>query len=205
MNFDKTRCFIKGFAYGKEFNNTLNALNAGKMLHDGQTRKSGEPYFSHPIAVAAYLISQKIHNDDILATSLLHDVLEDCNITPNALESDYKISRRVIVNVETLTKIQGISTEVYYNKISANPQCALVKIADRCHNLSTMAGVFTNEKIEKYIIETEKFVLPLCINTRNYFPEYLDQIYIMKHQIESNLGLAKMFLKTIAEKEQNFE
>lgn len=73
------------FADGKGLKNTLKAAYLANELHDGQERKDGGPYISHPARVANSLKARKINDDIILATALLHDVLEDCNVTEEEL------------------------------------------------------------------------------------------------------------------------
>ena len=57
----------------------------GKQMHDGQFRKSGEPYFTHPVAVAAILTEQRL-DDATLVTALLHDTIEDTKSTYTEVE-----------------------------------------------------------------------------------------------------------------------
>ena len=52
----------------------------GRQMHEGQTRKSGEPYFTHPVAVAAILTEQHL-DDATIITALLHDTIEDTKST----------------------------------------------------------------------------------------------------------------------------
>jgi GTP pyrophosphokinase len=183
---EKTIVFLKGFALGRGFNQTLKLINAASFLHEGQTRKSGEPYIEHPITVAAYLQSLGINDDVTLAASVGHDIFEDCDITEAYFKSRFGVDDEVIGIMKTLTKVEGLSTQLYYNLISKDIRASLIKIADRCHNVSTMAGVFSIEKVKQYIQETYDYVIPLIKHVKHYHPEYSDQVYIMKMQLESN-------------------
>ena len=60
----------------------------GRTAHDGQTRASGEPYYTHPIAVANLLIDMRLDLDTII-TALLHDTVEDCGVSLETLASDF--------------------------------------------------------------------------------------------------------------------
>ena len=191
----KDLIYIKGFAQGKELYNTLRAIHLSTILHYGQTRKTGEPYVSHPARVAAELLALHLNTDEILTTALLHDVLEDCDVSTNDLILQYNISTNIVDNIAILTKT-NINTETYYNNIKKEPICCLVKMADRCHNLSTMIDGFTTEKILSYVDETEKYVIPLCKYVKNFYPEYADQAFTMKYHMESICKLAKGILKT---------
>jgi GTP pyrophosphokinase len=191
----KTMVYVKGYAQGAGLIQTLKALNAAVILHKGQTRKTGEPYVYHPVKVAAELLALGINDDEILATAILHDVLEDCNISKSQLIADYGINSNVVAYVSLLTKDKGFTTEHYYKSLAGNAASALVKISDRCHNVSTMAGGFNFEKMQKYVKETEEFVIPLCKHVKDFYPQYSNQVFVMKYHIESICHMCKTFLE----------
>ena len=76
----KTYAYIKGMAMGLHWNNTLQALSFARKAHNGQYRKSGEPYIVHPLTCASHAIALGLHDDQIIAACLLHDVIEDCHV-----------------------------------------------------------------------------------------------------------------------------
>ena len=88
-----------------------------------------------------------------------------------------------------------MSIEEYYSNIKESPVCVLVKIADRCNNVSTMAGVFNNKKISLYVEETEKYIIPLCKYGKELYPNLGDEIFTMKYHILSILDFAKLITK----------
>ena len=190
----KEMVFLKGFARGQKLYNLLKAINAASILHEGQLRKDGDPYINHPMRVTSALIALKIHNDDILSTAMLHDVLEDCNITTKELSEKYEINSGVINNVVALTKTEDMSIDEYYGRIMDFPVALLVKISDRCHNVSTMIKGFSHDKILDYTIETEEYILPLIKYGRSFYPHYSDQLFYMKYHIESVLQAVRGFL-----------
>lgn len=193
---EKEILYLKGFAKGRDWNESLKAIHVAEMAHSKQKRKSGEPFLSHPIRVASALISMKIHDDETIAVAILHDVLEDCQgWTPKKLQDEYCIRSSIIDKVIKLTKQKNQTDEQYYNEVNQNISTILVKIADRCHNVSTMSGAFNSEKINSYILETEQFILPLCKFGSKMFPEYSDQIYTMKYHIQSILRTIKNLFK----------
>lgn len=177
--------YLKGYAQGAGKIQTLKALNAGIILHAGQTRKTGEPYIYHPVRVASELLTLGVDNDFVLATAILHDTLEDCNIDSTILERQYGISGAVVRHVLVLSKNNYKSTEEYYTAVAGDWIASLVKISDRCHNISTMVGGFTPEKIHKYLEETYTHVIPLCKHVKNFYPEYSNQVFVMKYHIQS--------------------
>lgn len=192
----KEMIYLKGIAKGNHLYNTLKAITAATFLHEGQYRNSGEPYIDHPMRVTSALVALNIRDDVILSTSMLHDVLEDCDVTPEELVARYGIHSEIIDNVKVLSKC-GITTDVYYENIKRNPVALLVKIADRCHNVSTMVGSFSTEKMKMYVQETEEYIMPLCKHGKRYYPEYSDQIFSMKYHIESICKAVKGFIEIL--------
>jgi GTP pyrophosphokinase len=194
-DMNKQLIFLKGFAKGREYWEMLKAIQVATELHDGQVRKSGGQYIEHPIYVAHTLVSLKLYDEALLTAAILHDVVEDCNISTNDLVMKYGFSSEVASIVSLLSKQPGESTDVYYTAISYNVKSALIKIADRSHNISTMIGAFSEDKMKSYVKETEEFVMPLCRYAIRQYPEYSDDIYIMRNHIESVLNCIKNFLK----------
>ena len=139
--------FIRGFATGAKMPETLKALSFARKKHGGQFRKSGDPYFVHPLTMACNALSLGIRDDEIIATILLHDVCEDCNVSLLELPVNEKVKRGV--ELMTFTVMDGETKEIaknrYYNVILESREAAITKIIDRCHNVSSMAGTFSKE------------------------------------------------------------
>ena len=115
--------------------------------HGNQKRASGDPYFSHPIEVAAILTELKL-DDATIATALLHDVIEDTDTTRT--EIDEKFGPEIGSLVDGLTKIKKLDLVTKkaqqaenFRKllvaISSDIRVLLVKLADRLHNMRTLA------------------------------------------------------------------
>lgn len=179
----KELVYLKGYAKGKNLINTIKAITIANNLHTGQTRLTGEPYISHPARVAKQLLNLGLDDDSILATAIMHDTLEDCKITRGELEKTF--DHKTYTAIELVTKNKNIAEQDYINNILDNEIATLVKISDRCHNVSTMAGGFSNEKINSYINETKMYYIPLCKAAIDKYPNYSDSIYAMKLQIEA--------------------
>ena len=180
--------FLKGYLKGLNLNEAIRAVNIAEEYHGGVYRKSGELYISHPIRIASALISLGIKDSEILVGAILHDVLEDTSITEEVLFSEF--SEEAVDIIIRVTNKPDMSKEEYYNQIAKNPKATVVKLADRCHNVSTM-NHFNLNKIKKYIKETEDYVLPLCSIVSNRFPEWSNEIYYMKYHIESIMEMTK--------------
>ena len=77
----------------------------------------------------------------------------------------------------------------------------MIKIADRCHNVSTMVEAFSKDKIKSYIKETYDFVIPLCKSGVINFPYYSDVIYAMRYHIESVCHALEICIKALDKQE----
>lgn len=191
LQYMKSYMFIKGFAVGRELNQTMIALSLARQLHDGQYRKDGMPYISHPLRVCSTLISYGIEDDVTLAASLLHDVLEDCKdklpLSGKELVTEYHMSQEILDLLQLLTKRPGMDDHElyeYFKKIERQPKAALIKLSDRLHNSSTLYN-FTFPKMRKYIRETSMFLIPMASYCKKYYPEYANAFSILKSNIES--------------------
>lgn len=184
---DKMFTFMKGVAVSHKLKDTLVAINIARKKHENQQRKDGERYLIHPLTMACNAVSMGIIDDVMLAALLLHDVVEDCKTSVEELP----ISRetKTVVSLLTFEVEEGEDKEQakvrYYNAIAKNKFAALCKLIDRCHNVSTMAGVFTKEKLLSYIEETRQYIIPLYRKAKDSYPEYSCELFILKYQIVS--------------------
>lgn len=190
----KELVYIKGFAKGRRLYNTVKAISYASLLHDGQKRKSGEDYIEHPMRVCKQLISLGIDDDNTLAAALLHDVIEDCNKSYADIKDYFNDD---IAHMVLLLSKTGTPIESYYHDIKDDVRACLVKISDRCHNLSTMTGPFTQAKIIDYIHETKTYIYPLCDYVIDNFPKYSDIVYSMKYHMDSIIYAVNICLEEI--------
>ena len=82
----------------------------------------------------------------------------------------------------------------YYSGIQGNQTAMLVKCLDRCSNLSTMASSFSAEKMARYIIETENYILPMLDEIKRRYFDWNDAVFLFKYQILSLLETQKALL-----------
>ena len=164
---------------------TLRALAFARTKHEGQMRKSGEPYIVHPLTMACNALSMGIREDAVIATILLHDVCEDCGVALSELPVNAEVRRAV--ELMTFTVMEGETKENakvrYYNMMLESRPATLCKLIDRCHNVSSMAGAFSKEKLIAYIEETRHFVLPLLRKTKAAYPNDSDVLFVLKYHI----------------------
>ena len=158
------------------------ALEFAFNAHSGQRRRSGGPYIEHPVATAAYL--GKLHLDKVsIASALLHDVLEDCEVAAEELETEFGTEvRNIVEGVTKMARLESIRPkgELSGNTVGPEPaaknvialrkvliatasdvRVILIKLADRLHNVSTLRHL-KPEKRKRIAEETLKIYAPLA-------------------------------------------
>lgn len=187
FHHEKMFTYLRGYASGAGMKETLKALAFAREKHSGQLRKSGEPYIAHPLTMACNAVSMGIKEDAVVATILLHDVCEDCGINPDELPVSDAVKHAV--DLMTFRILDGETKEVaknrYYNMLLQSREACITKLIDRCHNVSSMAGTFSVEKLKSYIEETRQFVLPLLRKVKNKYPEDANVLFVLKYHIVS--------------------
>ena len=190
------------FAEVEHLTETQKALHFMREAHEGQIRKPAfysntpVPYIAHPLLMACHAHALGIREDAILATILLHDVLEDCCVKLNQIPCSDLVKEAVnlLTWVEDGSPNRNALNKKYYDAISQNRIACIVKIIDRCNNISTMASAFSRKKVIKYIKETETYVMPLIEHARKTIPEYVDAIFVLKYHMRSILESMKAMI-----------
>ena len=165
FELEKMYEFVSDFAEEHNLRATINALPFAREKHEGQVRKSKEgsklPYITHPLTMACHAIAMGFADDELFAALLLHDVVEDCGVSPASLPVNLSVQNAVLL----VTRQDGESKAKYYQQIGENPIAVMVKLIDRCHNVSQMSLAFSRENYGNILMK-QKAIFCLCWKMR---------------------------------------
>ena len=158
-------------AYNPELDRELleRAFLFASEAHEGQQRRSGEPFIAHPVGVARVLADLRL-DDSTLAAALLHDVVEDTDVTIEEVRAEFgEEITRLVEGVTKLTRIhfqsrEQAQAENYRKMIVAmaqDPGVILIKLADRLHNMRTIEYLGKQKQLQK-ARETLEVYAPLA-------------------------------------------
>jgi len=191
------------------------------VAHGDQTRKSGDPYFIHPLAVAGILAELKADPASV-ATALLHDVVEDTDVTVEDIAA--RFGAEIADLVDGVTKLSKIELKSEASKQAENfrklvvamaddVRVLLVKLADRLHNMRTLHHVPDPEKRKKVALETMEIYAPLAgrigvqrfreeledIAFRELSPQAFETITDRLDKLQRNIGAGVVDLRRALE------
>ncbi len=222
ITFEKFINLIKKYNDDEEdINQIKKAYDYAKDLHEGQFRQSGEPYIIHPLNVA-YILAEMHADTDTICAGLLHDTLEDTDITKGEIIEEFNVN--VASLVDGVTKISKMNfsskqdqnlanTRKIITGITEDVRIIIIKLADRLHNMRTLE--YKSEfKQKENSMETMEIFVPLAyyigayrikseledISLQYLYPEKYKKIEDIKSKIEldSSSCLQEM-LQTIKE------
>ncbi|MEE9433159.1 MAG: bifunctional (p)ppGpp synthetase/guanosine-3',5'-bis(diphosphate) 3'-pyrophosphohydrolase [Sphingorhabdus sp.] len=154
-------------------------------VHGTQKRASGDPYFSHPVEVAALMTDLRMDEDTII-TALLHDTVEDTLTTIEDVEDKFGSSvARLVDGVTKLSKIEAQTEDEraaenlrkFLLAISDDIRVLLVKLADRLHNMRTLHFIKNEEKRRRIARETMDIYAPLAERVGMY--EFMHEMQLL--------------------------
>lgn len=152
-----------------QINNVRRAYFYAEQAHEGQSRRSGDPYITHPLAVAGILGEMHMDHQSLMA-AMLHDVIEDTGITKTAIKTQFGNSVADLVDgVSKLNKItfssraeaQAENFRKMAMAMAKDLRVILVKIADRLHNMRTL-DVLAPDKRRRIARETLDIYSPIA-------------------------------------------
>ena len=174
----------------------------GATMHDGQIRRSGEPYFTHPVAVAEILAGQNM-DETTIVTALLHDTIEDTRAQYAQVAAEFGTEVAELVDgVTKLTQLQLSSTETkqaenfrkLFMATSRDIRVVLVKIADRLHNMRTIRAM-APEKQHQKARETMDIYAPLAGRMgMQYMREELEDLAFQVLNPEGRASIMRRFI-----------
>ena len=145
------------------------AYELAKNLHEGQYRKSGEPYIIHPINVA-YILAQFHADSDTICAGLLHDVIEDTNITKEEISEEFNpLIAELVDGVTKISKLEFqtkreqnlANTRKIITSLEKDIRIIIIKLADRLHNMRTLQ-YHKPSKQQEIAQETMEIFVPLA-------------------------------------------
>lgn len=155
--------------YPKNKDKIIEAYKFANQMHDGVTRKSGEPYIIHPVAIAQILMDNNMDYSTIMA-GLLHDVVEDTDVTLDDIKK--KFGETVAKLVDGVTKIDAFTLKTknlteddsikhLLLAMGNDVRVIFIKLADRLHNMRTIAFL-NREKQIRMATETQELFIPIA-------------------------------------------
>ncbi len=202
----------------KQIERIHEAYEFASHAHSGQTRKSGEKYVSHPLAVASILTEMNMDTDSIIA-ALLHDVVEDTDIDKNTLVKKFGqtvadlvdgVTKLTMMSFSTVAEAQAENLRKMVLAMSHDIRVILVKLADRVHNMRTIDSLPTYKR-HRIAKETLEIYAPIAnrLGIRDVFEElkslsflalYPHRYQVLKDAIKKARGNRKEIM-SIIEKE----
>lgn len=167
--FERLERIIQGYLPPEQIELVRRAFVIARDAHEGQSRSSGEPYITHPVAVASIIAEMRLDHEAVMA-ALLHDVIEDTPYTEEQLKQEFGASvAEIVEGVSKLDKLkfrtrQEAQVENFRKMILAmtkDIRVVLIKLADRTHNMRTL-GALRPDKRRRIAKETLEIYAPLA-------------------------------------------
>lgn len=191
--------YVRQYIEEHQMQQSIAALPYAVEKHRGQKRSEGLPYIVHPLMMACHAIAVGVAEDTLIAVILLHDVCEDCGVQPEELPVSAVVQEGVaaITNTRRPEESKEEAMERYIRRVSRNSTACLVKLFDRCNNVSTMSKGFAVQRRSAYIRETKIHIYPLIEYVKETYPEYASVVFLLEYQMKS-------VIETIEACEQSF-
>jgi guanosine-3',5'-bis(diphosphate) 3'-pyrophosphohydrolase len=196
LDFEQLRAGIKSYLKREDVGRIEAAYHFSDDAHRGQFRESGEPYISHPVAVAGILSAWHLDSQALIA-ALLHDVTEDTDITNEEIGQKFgSVAAELVEGVSKLDKIEFQSHEEAQAEnfrkmllaMARDVRVILIKLADRLHNMRTLDGV-RRDKRRRIARETLEIYAPIAnrLGLNSLFRELQElsfkHLYPMRSQV----------------------
>ncbi len=169
LTIDEFAGRLKSYLNTEQVNLVRRAYYFAEQAHDGQVRRSGEPYITHPLEVASILADMHMDHPSLMA-AMLHDVIEDTGIEKQAIQAQFGdvvanlvdgVSKLTHMHFENKTLAQAENFQKMALAMARDIRVILVKLADRLHNMRTL-GVLRQEKRSRIAKETLDIYVPIA-------------------------------------------
>ncbi|ALD02622.1 RelA/SpoT family protein [Acinetobacter sp. TTH0-4] len=196
------KIIIDAYLSVSEVERVLMACDYADIAHDGVTRKSGEPYILHPIAVSSILSHMRLDAETLMA-ALLHDVIEDTEFNKDDISKNF--GHIVAELVDGVTKLSH-SSDKEYNKAASfrkilqatlqDPRVIIIKLADRYHNMTTL-GSLRPDKRRRIAQETFDIFVPMArIVGMNEMADNLEHLCYQNLDLDMYNNIQEALLQT---------
>ena len=203
----------KPFLQGDDLKQIRKAFNVSMEAHKEMRRKSGEPYIYHPLDVALICVQEIGLGPTSIICALLHDVVEDTEITLDEIEKDFGPKVRRIIDgltkiAENFEQSQSAQAENFRKMVltlSEDVRVILIKLADRLHNMRTLQSMARNSQL-KIAHETNYIYAPLAHRLGLYqIKSELEDLYLKYNEPELYLSVANKLKSTKRKREEFIE
>lgn len=167
--FSELRKKVSEYLTDEEVRRVHEAFLLGEKAHSSQKRLTGEPYITHPIAVACILCDMRMDVETIIA-ALLHDVIEDTSVDKQTLENQFGpqvaelvdgVSKLTQIKFESRAEAQAENFRKMILAVAKDLRVILIKLADRLHNMRTLEAL-PSEKVRRIALETLEIYSPIA-------------------------------------------
>ncbi len=207
---------LQGYVSREQVEMIVRAYEYGARAHEGQRRKSGEPYIQHPVAVAQILAELQL-DPETIAAAILHDVIEDTDIDAEELASHFGeevaslvdgVSKLDQMHFTSRAEAQAESFRKMMLAMIEDIRVILVKLADRLHNMKTLDAM-SRDKQRRIATETLEIYAPIANRLgMNQFKNELEDLgmrylypyraRVLEKALKRRKGSQKQNVKTIS-------
>ncbi|MES2624072.1 MAG: bifunctional GTP diphosphokinase/guanosine-3',5'-bis pyrophosphate 3'-pyrophosphohydrolase [Pseudomonadota bacterium] len=196
QNIDALATNLKAYLEPAQVNLVRRAYFYAEQAHEGQSRRSGENYVTHPLAVASILFEMHMDHQSLMA-AMLHDVIEDTGLTREAIAGQFGetvanlvdgVSKLNKLNFSTQAEVQAENFQKMALAMAKDIRVILVKLADRLHNMRTLE-VLSVDKRRRIAKETIDIYAPIAnrLGMHNIRVEFEELSFFMLYPMRAPL------------------
>lgn len=189
---DKMYTYLQAYLKGAGMSESLRALSYARSKHNGQARKDGMPYISHPLRMACYAAALGVRDDATMCIIILHDICEDCGMPfkelPFSVEVQTGVQHVTITKFDT-DRSKDETKRRYYSELIYHPGACITKGLDKYDNLSDMVFTLSDDAIGKNTAETDVLLLPVLKRAKQEYPHLSDILYVLRTNLKSVAGI----------------